>query len=219
MGPCPGLGPALSEGSPAAVGVQLCKAQASRAHPAGRRHGPTQKWTRKAPAFPVPRPLASALSKCVNLMEAARAGAGRRRLGGLPGPASPWGGGVASPPPAVVGKVGLLGSLPCCPLQCPAVTSGTRHLDHVTRGCPETTAEAPILPPNLHGAWPTGILHPPPARAWTFCCSLASLRGPQCSWIEVFFALLWSGRGWNCRELGCQSLSVKRDRRPGQGSC
>lgn len=33
-------------------------------------------------------------------------------------------------------------------------TPGSRDL----RMLPETTTEAPVLPPNLHGAWPTTIL-------------------------------------------------------------
>lgn len=53
---------------------------------------------------------------------------------------------------AVTEMIGLLGSLPCYPLESPPMPSGTRRLDPGTWGCPESTAEAPILSPDLHGA-------------------------------------------------------------------
>lgn len=115
-------------------------------------------------------------------------------------------GGVSAPPPRCHGDDWVLG-VPVLlhPLQSPSVTSGTRHLD--LRMLPETTTEAPGLPPNLHGAWPTTILYPSPSLGLDLL-SFTSQPAVSTAISDKGFLCfsVVSGRGWNCREPGCSPL-------------
>lgn len=120
---------------------------------------------------------------------------------------------------AVMEMTGLLGSLPSYSLQSPSVPSGTRHLDPVTWGHPEGTAEAPILSPNLHGAWPTSILHPSPSLGLDLLPLTGHPAGSTALLDKGFLCLfVVSGRGWNRRKLGSSWALCKGTAALGQGS-
>ena len=102
----------------------------------------------------------------------------------------------------VVNMTGLLAGVTAL-LPSPSGTSGSLGL----QDAPETTAEAPSLPTNLHGAWPTTIVYPSPSPG----LDLLSFTGQSTVSAALrdegflcFFVI--SGMGQNCREL-CRSSS------------